>query len=51
MKDDKWASARLQDQKKAHSRVNKPALWLLLERYGLKCRCLVTVMDKHKTKK
>ena len=29
--------------------VNKPALWMLPERYGLKSRCLETVIDLHET--
>ena len=41
--------ARLLDLRKAYPRVNKPALWLLLERYGMKGRCLDTVKDLHES--
>ena len=37
------------DLEKAYPRVNKPALWMLLERYGMKGRMLETVMDLHET--
>jgi hypothetical protein len=47
--EDEWPCARLLDLRKAYPRVNKPALWMLLERYGLKGRCLETVMDLHET--
>ena len=33
---DEWLSARLLYLRKAYPRVNKPTLWMLLERYGLK---------------
>ena len=41
--------ARLLDLRKAYPRVIKPALWMLLERYGLKGKCLETVIDLHET--
>ena len=41
--------ARLLDLEKAYPRVSKPALWMLLERYGMNGRCLETVMDLHET--
>ena len=41
--------ARLLDLEKAYPRVNKPALWMLLERYGLRGKLLETVMDLHET--
>ena len=49
MGEDEWPSARLLDLRKAYPRVSKPALWKLLERYGLKGRMLETVMDLHET--
>ena len=39
--------ARLLDLKKAYPRVNKPALWGILERYGLKGNFLWTLQDLH----
>ena len=39
--------ARLLDLEKAYPRVSKPALWMLLERYGLKNRMLETLIDLH----
>ena len=41
--------ARLLDLEKAYPRVSKPALWMLLERYGLKGRMLKTLIDLHET--
>ena len=41
--------ARLLDLEKAYSRVSKPALWMFLERYGLKGRMLETLIDLHET--
>ena len=40
---------RLLDLEKAYHRVSKPALWMLLERYGLKGRMLETLIDLHET--
>ena len=42
-----WPVARLLDLRKAYPRVSKPALWLLLERYGMKGKCLESLMDLH----
>ena len=39
--------AKLLDLRKAYPRVNKPALWKLLGRYGLRGRCLDTIRDLH----
>ena len=41
--------ARLLDLEKAYLRVSKPALWMLLERYGLKGRMLETLVDLNET--
>ena len=41
--------ARLLDLEKAYPRVSKPALWMLLKRYGLKGRILETLIDLHET--
>ena len=41
--------ARLLDLKKAYPRVNKPALWKLLERYGLDGNYLRALKDLHET--
>ena len=41
--------ARLLDLEKAYLRVSKPALWMMLERYGLKGRMLETLIDLHET--
>ena len=37
------------DLRKAYPRVSKPALWSLLERYGMKWECLETLVDLHET--
>ena len=42
-------SARLLDLKKAYPRVNKAALWRLLERYGLNGNFLRLLIDLHET--
>ena len=47
--EDEWPYARLLDLRKAYPRVSKPALWMLLERYGLKGRCMETVYDLHES--
>ena len=44
---DEWPVATLLDLKKAYPRVSKPALWKLLERYGMNGKCLETLMDLH----
>ena len=47
MSEDEWPEARLLDLEKAYPRVSKPALWQLLDRYGMKGKCLETLMDLH----
>ena len=42
-----WPVARLLDLRKAYPRVNKPALWSLLERYGMNGKCLESLIDLH----
>lgn len=42
-----WPVARLLDLRKAYPRVNKPALWSLLERYGMNGKCLDSLIDLH----
>ena len=49
MNEDEWPCARLLDLRKAYPRVSKPALWSLLERYGMKGKCLETLVDQHET--
>ena len=41
--------ARLLDLEKPYPRVSKPALWMLLERYGLNGKMLKTLIDLHET--
>ena len=43
--------ARLLDLRKAYPRVNRPAMWLLLERYGLRGRFLETLRGLHESTK
>ena len=43
-RDDEYV-ARLMDLRKAYPRVNKPALWAMLERYGMGERCLRILKD------
>ena len=43
--------ARLLDLKKAYPRVNKPALWGILKKYGLKGNFLWTLQDLHEATK
>ena len=43
--------ARLLDLRKAYPRVNKPALWGILSRYGLRGKLMDTLMDLHETTK
>ena len=47
MNNEHLPEGRLLDLTKAYPRVNKPALWRRLERYGVKGYCLVTLMDLH----
>ena len=49
MDENEWPVARLLDLRKAYPRVNKPALWLLLERCGLVGNCLNVIMDLHES--
>ena len=42
-----WPTARLLDLRKAYPRVSKPALWGLLERYGMNGKCLECLIDLH----
>ena len=46
---DEEAAARLLDLQKAYPRVNKPALWRLLVRYGMGNKCLRVLQDLHET--
>ena len=41
--------ARLLDLRKAYPRINKPALWMILKRYGMGERCLRAIQDLHET--
>ena len=41
--------ARLLDLRKAYPRVNKPLLWLMLERYGMGETCLRALKDLHES--
>ena len=40
-------TARLLDLTKAYPRVNKPALWQILETYGMGEKCLRVLKDLH----
>ena len=46
---DRWPQARLLDLRKAYPRVSKPALWGLLERYGLSGKALEAIVGLHET--
>ena len=46
---DRWPEARLLDLRKAYPRVSKPALWSLLERYGLGGKALEAIVGLHET--
>ena len=46
---DEEPAARLLDLQKAYPRVNKPALWRLLVRYGMGNKCLRVLQDLHET--
>ena len=41
--------ARLLDLRKAYPRVNKPILWKILQKSGLRGKCLETLEDLHET--
>ena len=41
--------ARLLDLEKAYPRINRPCLWKILRKYGLKDNFLRTIMDLHET--
>lgn len=41
--------ARLLDLRKAYPRVSKPALWEILDKYGLKGNCCNVIKDLHET--
>ena len=49
MNEGEWPVARLLDLRTAYPRVNKPGLWKLLERYGMKGKCLDTIVDLHES--
>jgi hypothetical protein len=49
MNEGEWPVARLLDLKKAYLRVNKPGLWKLLERNGMKRKCFDTIVDLHES--
>ena len=40
---------RLLDHRKAYPRVNKPSMWKILQKYGLKGRFLETIIDLHES--
>ena len=45
--EDRVPEARLLDLKKAYPRVSKPALWNILEKYGMGEKCLRVLQDLH----
>ena len=47
--DGKKPAARLLDLRKAYPRVNKPALWMILQKYGIGERFLRVIKDLHET--
>ena len=47
--EDEWPCVRLLDLMTEYPRVSKPAMWSLLERYGMKGQCLETLVDFHET--
>ena len=46
---EEWSEARLLDLRKAYARVNKPALWMLLSRYGLGENMIRVIKGLHET--
>ena len=49
IEDDDKPAARLLDLRKAYPRVNKYAMWRILERYGMGVKCLRTLKNLHET--
>ena len=49
IEDDQKPTARLLDLRKAYPRVNKYAMWQILEKYGMGQKCLRVVKDLHET--
>ena len=49
IEEDDRPMATLLDLRKAYPRVNKPALWRLLERYGMRQKALETLKNIHET--
>ena len=49
--EDEQPEARLLDLRKAYPRVNRPAMWGLLEKYGLRGRFLETLRGLHESTK
>ena len=47
LSDEDTPTARLLDLRKAYPRVNKPALWRLLQRYGIGGKFLRVLQDLH----
>lgn len=47
--EDQMPAARLLDLRKAYPRVNKPALWAILSKYGLGPRALRVLQDLHES--
>lgn len=49
IEEDEMPVAKLLDLSKAYPRVNRPALWKILQRYGMGERCLRVLQDLHET--
>ena len=49
LEEGEWPEARLLDLRKAYPRVNRPGLWMLLERYGLGGNMTRVVRGLHET--
>ena len=47
--EEEMPAARLLDLRKAYPRVNRPALWKILRKYGMGDRCLRVLQDLHET--